>query len=97
MSSLWIDLAPDFRQEISQSHYRSDPVKYDLTAATTLNVLFNFRRSLPLPTEQKRQMLEKLVTKFGESALTGSTATAGGLIVPFHAWHLCAGLVLSSL
>ena len=29
-SSSWLDLTPNFRQEIRQSHYRNDPVKYDL-------------------------------------------------------------------
>ena len=29
-SSSWVDQAPNFRQEIRQSHYRNDPVKYDL-------------------------------------------------------------------
>ena len=29
-SSSRIDQVPDFRQEICQSHYRNDPVKYDL-------------------------------------------------------------------
>ncbi len=29
-SSSWRDQAPDFRQEIRQSNYRKDPVKYDL-------------------------------------------------------------------
>ena len=28
-SSSWVDLVPNFRQEIRQSHYRNDPVKYD--------------------------------------------------------------------
>ena len=29
-SSSWFDQVPNFRQEIRQSHYRNDPVKYDL-------------------------------------------------------------------
>ena len=29
-SLLWADQVPNFRQEIRQSHYRNDPVKYDL-------------------------------------------------------------------
>ena len=29
-SSSWVDQVPNFRQEIRQSHYRNDPVKYDL-------------------------------------------------------------------
>ena len=29
-SSSWIDQVPDFRQEICQSNYRNNPVKYDL-------------------------------------------------------------------
>ena len=29
-SSSWADQVPNFRQEIRQSHYRNDPVKYDL-------------------------------------------------------------------
>ena len=39
-SSSWVDLVPNFRQEIRQSHYRNDPVKYDL----------NMSRNFPLPT-----------------------------------------------
>ena len=35
-SSSWVDQAPNFRQEIRQSHYRNDPVKYDLNL--TLNL-----------------------------------------------------------
>jgi hypothetical protein len=30
-SSSWFDQVPNFRQEIRQSHYRNDPVKYDLS------------------------------------------------------------------
>ena len=30
ISSSWFDQVPNFRQEIRQSHYRNDPVKYDL-------------------------------------------------------------------
>ena len=30
-SSSWVDQVPNFRQEIRQSHYRNDPVKYDLS------------------------------------------------------------------
>ena len=29
-SSSWFDQVPNFRQEIRQSNYRNDPVKYDL-------------------------------------------------------------------
>ena len=29
-SSSWVGQVPNFRQEIRQSHYRNDPVKYDL-------------------------------------------------------------------
>ena len=29
-SSSWVDQVPNFRQEIRQSNYRNDPVKYDL-------------------------------------------------------------------
>ena len=29
-SLLWVGQVPNFRQEIRQSHYRNDPVKYDL-------------------------------------------------------------------
>ena len=29
-SSSWAGWSPNFRQEIRQSHYRNDPVKYDL-------------------------------------------------------------------
>ena len=29
-SSSWVDQVPSFRQETRQSHYRNDPVKYDL-------------------------------------------------------------------
>ena len=39
-SSTWFDLAPDFRQEICQSHYRNDPVKYDLAFTQTLFRLY---------------------------------------------------------
>ena len=30
-SSSWVDQVPNFRQEIRQSYYRNDPVKYDLS------------------------------------------------------------------
>ena len=30
VSSSWLDQTPNFRQEIRQSHYRNNPVKYDL-------------------------------------------------------------------
>ena len=30
-SSSWFDQVPNFRQEIRQSNYRNDPVKYDLS------------------------------------------------------------------
>ena len=30
ISSSWFDQTLNFRQEIHQSHYRNDPVKYDL-------------------------------------------------------------------
>ena len=30
-SSSWAGKSPNFRREIRQSHYRNDPVKYDLT------------------------------------------------------------------
>ena len=30
-SSSWAGQAPNFRREIRQSHYRNDPVKYDLS------------------------------------------------------------------
>ena len=33
-SSSWFDQVPNFRQEIRQSHYRNDPVKYDLALVT---------------------------------------------------------------
>jgi hypothetical protein len=33
-SSSWLDQVPNFRQEIRQSLYRNDPVKYDLGLAT---------------------------------------------------------------
>ena len=33
-SSSWVDQVPNFRQEIRQSHYRNDPVKYDLALVT---------------------------------------------------------------
>ena len=29
-SSSWVGQVPNFRQEIRQTHYRNDPVKYDL-------------------------------------------------------------------
>ena len=29
-SSLWVDQVPNFRQEIRQSNYRNDDLKYDL-------------------------------------------------------------------
>ena len=29
-SSSWVGQVPNFRQETRQSHYRNDPVKYDL-------------------------------------------------------------------
>ena len=34
-SSSWVDQVPNFRQEIRQSHYRNDPVKYDLADITS--------------------------------------------------------------
>ena len=43
-SSSWVDLVPNFRQEIRQSHYRNDPVKYDL------NMNGNFPLTSLLPT-----------------------------------------------
>ena len=43
-SSSWVDPVPNFRQEIRQSHYRNDPVKYDL------NMNRNFPLTSLLPT-----------------------------------------------
>ena len=40
-SSSWLDLTPNFRQEIRQSHYRNDPVKYDLAAQIEVHILSN--------------------------------------------------------
>ena len=37
-SSSWAGKSPNFRREIRQSHYRNDPVKYDLNL--TLSCLF---------------------------------------------------------
>ena len=32
-SSSWVGQVPNFRQETRQSHYRNDPVKFDLLSA----------------------------------------------------------------
>ena len=42
-SSSWVDQVPDFRQEICQSHYRKDPVKYDLNLDGIQPSLLNFQ------------------------------------------------------
>ena len=43
-SSSWIDQAPNFRQEIRQSNYRNDPVKYDLNKVFSLTRCYQLER-----------------------------------------------------
>ena len=44
-SSSWVSQVPNFRQEIRQSNYRNDPVKYDLTFSSNVRAVSMFPRS----------------------------------------------------
>ena len=43
-SSSWAGMSPNFRREIRQSHYRNDPVKYDLNYASTILSVWKIRK-----------------------------------------------------
>ena len=48
-SSSWAGWSPNFRREIRQSHYRNDPVKYDLKGLKFEGAYINaLSQTLPL-------------------------------------------------